>query len=147
MATVRRSRTLPATPDELWRIVGDAHHLPRWWPRVSRVENVDEDAFTEVLETDKGRPVRADYRVEASVAPKFRRWSLATADTPFEHFLRRSEIEVRLDPLGRETRVTLVLVQRARGLSRLGSPLLRKAARRQLDDALDGLDALVAPEG
>ena len=26
-----------------WRVAGDANHLPRWWPRVQRVENVTEE--------------------------------------------------------------------------------------------------------
>ena len=38
MPTTRRSRTFAAEPNRVWSIVGDAHHLPRWWPRVERVE-------------------------------------------------------------------------------------------------------------
>lgn len=57
------SRTLRASPDEVWAVVGDPHHMPRWWPRVLRVECVEDDGFTQVLTTDKGRPVRADFRV------------------------------------------------------------------------------------
>ncbi len=40
MPTAQRSRTIAASPQELWDVVGDPHHLPRWWPRVSRVESV-----------------------------------------------------------------------------------------------------------
>lgn len=144
MATVRRSRTLRATPDEVWAIVGDAYHLPRWWPRVTRVEGVEEDAFTQVLTTAKGAPVRADFHVLESAAPRLRRWAQQLVNTPFERVLAQSEVEVRLEPAGEAgTRVALALAQRLRGLALLGSFMVRRAGRRQLDDALDGLEALV----
>jgi len=66
--TIRRTRTFQATREEIWAIVFDPHHLPRWWPRV----------------------------------------------------------------------------QQLRGMARLGSLMLTRASR-QLDEALSGLDALVAP--
>ena len=144
MPTVRRSRTLRATPDEIWAIVGDAHHLPRWWPRVTRVEGVEEDAFTQVLSTSKGVPVRADFHVRESVAPHVRRWAQQLVNTPFERVLAESQVEVRLEPAGEaDTRVAMALVQRVRGLAMLGSFMVRSAGRRQLDEALDGLEALV----
>jgi uncharacterized protein YndB with AHSA1/START domain len=143
MATVRRSRTFRASPQELWRIVGDAHHLPRWWPRVTRVESVDDDSFTEVLRTERGTPVRADFRVVSSEAPIRRCWAQQVAGTPFERILSRSETEIRLEPEGDATRVAISLSQRPRGLAVLGSLMVRSAAGRQLDEALDGLEALV----
>ena len=144
MPTVRRSRTLRATPQDVWAIVGDAYHLPRWWPRVTRVEGVEADAFTQVLTTAKGVPVRADFRVVASAPPSLRRWAQQLVNTPFERVVALSEVEVRLaaDEAG-ATRVALSLDQRLRGMARLGSFMVRRAARRQLDGALDGLEALV----
>ncbi len=145
MATIRRSRTLGASPEQLWAIVGDAHHLPRWWPRVTRVETVDEGGFTQVMQTTKGKPVRADFRVVSSDAPSVRRWAQQVTGTPFERILARSETEVCLEPDGEATRVAITLEQRARGVALLGSFMMRAAARRQLDEALDGLEALVGP--
>ncbi|MGH2898345.1 MAG: SRPBCC family protein [Solirubrobacteraceae bacterium] len=146
MPTVRRVRTLPATPEELWAIVGDAHHLPRWWPLVTRVEGVDAGAFTQVLTTTKGVPVRADFRVVESAAPRVRRWSQELVNTPFARVLASSEVEVRLQPAGAAgTRVAVALVQRLRGTAVLASFMVRSAGRRTLDDALNGLEALVAP--
>jgi uncharacterized protein YndB with AHSA1/START domain len=142
--TVRRSRTLHAPPEEIWLIVGDVYHLPRWWPRVTRVEGVEDDAFTQVLTTAKGVPVRADFRVVESAAPRVQRWAQQLVNTPFERELAASEVEVRLEPDGDSaTRVALSLVQRLRGLALLGSFIVRTAGRRQLDDALNGLEALV----
>ena len=144
MPTVRRSRTLPATREQLWAIVGDAHHLPRWWPGVTRVEGVVGDAFTQVLTTGKGVPVRADFRVVESAAPSVRRWEQQVVNTPFERILASSSVEVRLEPAGEAgTVVSLTLAQRMRGVGALGGFMVRSAARRQLDGALDGLAALV----
>jgi uncharacterized protein YndB with AHSA1/START domain len=143
VATTRRSRTLSATPQELWAIVGDAHHLPRWWPRVTRVETVDADGFTEVLQTERGKTVRADFRVLTSDPPRERGWAQQVAGTPFERILARSETQIRLEADGERTTVAISLAQRPRGLALLGSFMVRAAARRQLEEALDGLEELV----
>ncbi len=142
---MRRSRIVRATPDDVWAIVGDAHHLPRWWPRVTRVESVEDGAFTQVLTTAGGVPVRADFAVVESEAPRVRRWAQQLVNTPFERVLALSEVEVRLEPEGAAaTRVAIALVQRLEGFAMLGSFMVRRAGRRQLDDALDGLEALAA---
>jgi uncharacterized protein YndB with AHSA1/START domain len=142
--TVRRSRTLRATPEEVWAVVGDAYHLPRWWPRVTRVEGVEGAAFTQVLATAKGVPVRADFLVVASETPSLRRWEQQVANTPFERILAASSVQVRLESAGDvATLVSLTLAQRMRGLGVLGGFMVRRAGRRQLDGALDGLEAIV----
>ena len=146
MPTVRRSRTLRATPEEIWAIVGDDYHLPRWWPRVTRVEGVDGNAFTQVMTTAKGAPVRADFRVVESARPAVRRWEQQLVNTPFERILAASAVEVRLERAGdAATRVAITLAQRLRGFGLLGGFMVRRAGARQLDRALDGLEALVAP--
>ncbi|MGH2855564.1 MAG: SRPBCC family protein, partial [Solirubrobacteraceae bacterium] len=40
MPTTQRTRTIAAPAGEVWELVSDPHHLPRWWPRVARVEGV-----------------------------------------------------------------------------------------------------------
>jgi uncharacterized protein YndB with AHSA1/START domain len=147
VATIRCERTLPASPQELWAIVGDAHHLPRWWPRVARVEGVDADAFTEVMKTAKGKSVRADFRVVESTPPHARSWAQEIAGTPFERILARSETAITLQPEGDATRVSICVAQRPRGIALLGGFMVRAAARRQAEEALDGLEALVGATG
>jgi uncharacterized protein YndB with AHSA1/START domain len=140
---VRRSRTIGATPEQVWRTVCDPRHLPRWWPRVQRVESVEGDRFTEVLQTDKGRSVRADFRVTESSAPEVRRWRQEVEGSPFERLLRSAATEVRLAPHGEGgTRVTLTIDQRLRGVGALGGFLVRRATRAQLDEALDALQQM-----
>ena len=143
MAVIRRSRTIAAPPDEVWETACDPHHLPRWWPRVQRVEGVDAAGFTQVMRSSKGRPVRADFRIEEARPPEVCCWSQELEGTPFERLFTESSTTIRLasDP-GGGTRVTLEATRRMRGLNRLGGPLLRRATRHQLDEALDGLARL-----
>ena len=143
MPTTRRSRTLPAAPDDVWRVVGDPNHLPRWWPKVQRVEGVDAHAFTKVFGTSKGRPVRADFRVAEVEAPRRRRWVQVVEGSPFERILLSAEEVAVVEQGGDGTTVTLETRQKLRGLSKLGGFIVRRATRRQLDEALDALERIV----
>ncbi len=139
MTVARRSRTLPASQQELWEIVSDPHHMPRWWPGVDRMEAVEDDRFTQVLKTKRGRPVRADFRLVGSEPPWTRSWAQEVAGTPFERVLTESVVEVRLEPAPGGTEVTLSQQQKLRGYSRTGGLLLRRATESKLDEALDEL--------
>jgi uncharacterized protein YndB with AHSA1/START domain len=139
VAAAQRSRTLSASAEELWALIADPHHMPRWWPGVERVEGVEDDRFTQVFKTKRGRPVRADFRVLESEAPATRSWEQEVAGTPFERVLSASVIEVRLEPAPAGTAVTISHQQKLRGYSRTGGLLLRRATRARLDEALDGL--------
>ena len=148
MPTVRRSRTVPAPPDQVWEIIADPDHMPRWWPLVKRMEGVAEDEFTQVLITRKGRSVRADFRVLVSDPPGGgssagrRVWEQETAGTPFERVLGEAITEVIVEPKDGATRVTISLTQRLRGYSRTGGFMLRRATRKRLSEALEGLEGL-----
>jgi uncharacterized protein YndB with AHSA1/START domain len=144
MAGAQRSRTLPASPEALWELVADPHHMPRWWPGVERMEGVEPDRFTQVFKTKRGRPVRADFRVLRSEPPTSRSWEQEVAGTPFERVLSESVIEVRLKPAPAGTEVTISQQQKLRGYSRTGGFMLRRATAAKLDDALDGLARIVA---
>ena len=139
MATAKRSRVLAAPRDELWDLIADAHHLPRWWPGVERVEGVADERFTQVLKTKRGRPVRADFRVIESEPPGLRTWEQELAGTPFARVLSASVITIELQAADGGTEVTLVHMQKLRGYSRTGGLMLRHATAAKLDEALDGL--------
>jgi uncharacterized protein YndB with AHSA1/START domain len=168
MPTVRRSRTIEASPEDLWEVLGDPHHLPRWWPRVSRVEAVEENAFTEVLTGPSGKIVRADFKLLEQVDGQRIVWSQQVENTPFARVLRSAETEITLTSASaghaaggyREhpsaTEVTIELRQELQGfsprpgsgswiggLSRFGSPLVRRAAHSTIAEALDGLERIV----
>lgn len=144
MHTTRRQRTIRAPAQELWEVIRDPHHLPRWWPRVSRVEGVEGDAFTEVLKTAKGKLVRADFTVVEADEPGRRlRWSQQLEGSPFARLLSCAETEVRLAPEGDATGVTLELRQTLTGVfPRFGAFMVRRAAAATLEEALDGLERI-----
>jgi carbon monoxide dehydrogenase subunit G len=139
--TTRRSRVVAAPQGVVWGTVGNPTQLPRWWPKVVRVEGADDRGFTEVLATDRGRSVRADFVVLEHSTGQLLSWSQEVEGTPFERILRSAETAVRLEPAGEaSTRVTLEQRQRLRGPAALGGLLVRRATRRILDQALDALE-------
>jgi uncharacterized protein YndB with AHSA1/START domain len=145
--TARRSRTIAASADELWDVIADPHHLPRWWPRVKRVEDVHADAFTEVMTTAKGKVVRADFHlVQVEEGARRLRWEQSVQGTPFANVLRSAATEVRLTPLaGAEaaTEVTIELQQSLQGVfARFGGVMVLRAAAQTIEGALDGLERI-----
>jgi carbon monoxide dehydrogenase subunit G len=135
---VRRSRTVAATPEAVWRVVADPRSLARWWPRVERVKSVSGDGWTTVLRSERGRALRADWRLEVSESGR-RAWAQELEGTPFAKVLHHRRVEVRVSAAGDGTRVEVELSQRGRRMARFGSFMLRRAARKELDGALDGL--------
>jgi uncharacterized protein YndB with AHSA1/START domain len=137
---------IPAPRAEVWKVVADPHHLPRWWPRAVRVEDVRGEAgsrraqWTLVLGTTYGRSVRADFRsISAATGERFV-WEQLVQDSPFERIIRSAEAGVELADADSGTAVTIYTDERLRGLSRLGGAMMRGAARRRLDEALEGLE-------
>jgi uncharacterized protein YndB with AHSA1/START domain len=139
VATAQRSRRLTVSQQELWELISDPHHMPRWWPGVERVEGVGEGRFTQVFRTKRGRPVRADFHVLDSQPPWLCSWEQELPGTPFARVLAESVLEVHLEPAGEGTEVTIAQRQKLRGYSRTGGLLLRRATSAKLDEALDGL--------
>ncbi|MEA2428576.1 MAG: hypothetical protein QOF37_2204 [Thermoleophilaceae bacterium] len=146
MPRVTRAATVNAPPDDVWRLVSDPHSLPRWWPAVVRVEDVteDEDAWTNVMRTPKGRSVRADYTRTDLEPPRRVAWRQELVESPFERILAAAETEIALAGAdGGGTRVALTSSERLRGRFRLGGFMVRRATRRRLDEALAGLEQAV----
>jgi uncharacterized protein YndB with AHSA1/START domain len=137
---------IAAPVGDVWSVVSDPEHLPRWWPRTERVENVRRvrggrrSQWTKVLQAKSGKSVRADFRCVSAAENERYVWEQDVADTPFERLLRSSVLEIALSPADGATEVTLASRQRLRGLSRLGSPMMRRATGRLLTDALEGLE-------
>jgi len=114
-----------------------------------RVEDVKQmgsgkrSRWTMVLGTDRGKGVRADYRCTSAASGERYLWEQDLEGTPFERILRYSRLEILLDERDRGTSVKLASSERLRGLSRLGSPMMRMATRKRLDEALDGIERAV----
>lgn len=142
-----RKRTLQAPVGEVWKLVSDPYNLPRWWPRTARVENVDakpggkRTQWTKVLQTGEGRGVRADFRCVSSAERERYVWEQELEGTPFERHLKALRVEVGMRERDGGTEVSLTEEQSLKGMSKLGSPLMRRARRDVLDEALDGIEA------
>lgn len=144
MPTTKRERVVPAAPGAVWAVVSNAHHQPRWWPKVTRVEGVSDGRFTQVLQTASGRSVRADFLVVHRAEGRSLRWEQQLTGTPFERVFRASATEIALEPAGDGTRVTIVAEQQLAGMSRIGGGgMVKRGTRKILDEALDGLAAIV----
>jgi uncharacterized protein YndB with AHSA1/START domain len=152
MPRVSRTRVIAADPARVWELVSDPHSLARWWPRTLRVEDVESNGpgaqrWTTVLETQRGTGVRADYRATSATPGSRYGWEQEIEGTPFARILRSSRLEITLEAVEAGARVTLTSDETLRGLSRLGSPMMRAAVRRRLDDALAGIERALVGEG
>ena len=145
MPTVSRSRTIEAGTEDIWALVSDPAHFARWWPDVVRVEEATPEAWTKVLTSGSGKAVRADFTRVAADPPRHLEWRQELEESPFERILSEAVTEVTLSPAEGGTKVELRTRQRPRGWARLGAFLLRRATRRKLDEALDGLERAVGP--
>jgi len=144
MPRVTRRRKVEAPTAVVWELVSDPYNLARWWPKVMRVESVEGEGgaaqWTKVLGTAEGRGVRADFRCNEFADGERYGWEQLIPGTPFERHLRRYEVEVVLAEDEGGTKVSLNASQTLRGLSRLGSPMMRRGQGALLDEALDGIE-------
>ena len=148
--SLRRARVVNAPIEDVWRVIADAHQMPRWWPQIERVEGVDDDRFTQVFVSTRRRTVRADFRLVASEPPGtgerrgHRTWSQELKGTPFERVLQESITEIVIEPAPEgATRVTIGQRHKLKGSSRLGVLSMRRATGKRLDQALDGLAGIL----
>ena len=90
--------------DRVWEVVADPHHLPRWWPRAVRVEDVREEEGEAVHWTTVLGPRRAAASAPTTAAPAASRQSLAweqeVEGTPFERILSRRDVRIEVEPEG-----------------------------------------------
>lgn len=150
MPVARRERTLKAPPERVWEVIEDPHHMPRWWPEVTRMEAVERDRFTQVFTSKRGRPVRMDFHLiafeppgPAGDPPGRYAWEQELEGTPFERFMSSAVTEILLEPAPDGTRVTVAQSHKLRGYSRTGGFLMRRATRSRLDEALEGLERIL----
>jgi|SRR5579863_5827288 len=143
MARTTRTRRIAATPEAVWDVVGNPHHLPRWWPGVARVEDVRGGRFTEVIPTRRGKPVRLDLLIAESDSARRLVWTQELTGTPFERLLSSWTTTITLAPDGADAcLVTLEEHQQLRGTLRAGLLLQRRPAARRVESALAALAAL-----
>jgi uncharacterized protein YndB with AHSA1/START domain len=146
ITNAKRTRVLDAPIAAVWEVLEDPSQMPRWWPRVERMEGVEADRFTQVFVSKRRHTVRADFRLLASEPPDahyptgHRTWTQEVAGTPFERVLSESITEVLVEPAPEGgTRVTIAQRQKLKGYTRIGALSMRGATLKRLDQALDGL--------
>lgn len=136
----RSERVIAAPRERVWEVVGDPWHEPRWWPGVQRVEGVTKRGWTSVMLSKRGNTVRLDWSVEHNKRPTSRRWAQELEGSAFSRLFDYRAVEVRLEARGPgETHVALEMEQEVRGWARFAPWMMRRAIRRQLSGALDGL--------
>jgi uncharacterized protein YndB with AHSA1/START domain len=146
----KRKRVIEADRQRVWDVVSDPYHLARWWPRTRRVEDVHErrrgtgTQWTNVMQAKSGRDVRADFRCLYSREREAYAWEQQVAGTPFDKLLHSSVTSIDLEDAGSGTKagtlVTMRMEQKMRGVNKFGGFMARSAAKRQLDEALRGLE-------
>jgi hypothetical protein len=115
--------------------------------RVESVEGKGGSAqWTKVLGTAEGRGVRADFRCREYADGERFGWEQMIEGTPFQRHLRRYDVDISLAEATAGTEVTIAAAQTLRGLSRLGSPMMRRGQGALLDEALDGLERALGGE-
>ncbi|WP_026912189.1 SRPBCC family protein [Patulibacter minatonensis] len=141
------SKTTDAAPEDVWHHISNATRLPAWWPKAERAEDVQGGLFTLVLRSSRGVPVRTDWTTTTSKRPEVQRWEQQIVNTPFEKALKTSVVEIRLEPSGDGTRITVTvereLIQKGMLAARMG----RKASKEQAGLALDGLLRVISSAG
>ncbi|MDQ3720880.1 MAG: SRPBCC family protein [Actinomycetota bacterium] len=140
---MRRERAVAASPGAVWAVVGDPERPPEWWPSVTRVEEAGPEAWTAVMETPRGKSLRADHTMLESVACERLVWRHEIEESPFERIMSDSRYQVLLEPAGEATTVKLAHRTRLRGFARFGALQVRLATQRTLAGALEGLARLV----
>ena len=129
-------------------MVSDPERLPGWWPLVTRVEEATPEAWTEVLASPRRKIVRADFTLVESEPLRRRVWRQEVAETPFERLLAESLRKVELEQeRDGSTSVQITVHHRPRGWARFAFVQLRRATARQVEEALDGLEALFPAPG
>ena len=139
---VSRSRTVPAAPERLWTAVADPACLPDWWAGRRTREDASREAWTTVLQHTQGRTLRADYTLLESDHPRRLSWRHEVDESPFERIPTRRSPCSSSNPSRRARRARLTTRPELRGMSKLGGLQVSRATRKQLDEALDGLQAL-----
>ena len=144
---------MPAVPDRVYDVIADPRRLKDWWPRVSRVEDVDgkpgtaRTRWTNVMAADSGRKLRMDYICTGATRPERYEWEHELEGTPFEDHMARQWTEIRLKPSGEGTEISLTANHTLRGSARLAGFMMKKTQREMLDRALDSLEGVFSAAG
>ena len=130
---------MAAAPEAVWEVVSDPRRLARWWPRTERVKGITAKGWTTVLRSERGRAVRADWRLEQSERRCAGRGPRSSTARRSRGCCASAAWRRGSSALDGGTQVRLELRQRRAG-GQARAAQMRRAAGRELDGALDGLE-------
>lgn len=152
MITVARSRSVPARPETVWQLVCSVERLPEWLTFAEAAETLEGegDGRLHRIHGHWGRQrSEIDQRITSWDPPRRLEWCHETErldGKPAPRFARDTRFQVRLEPDGEGTLVTLESVQVP--ASALKGLAMRVLSRRKLAGAyersLQRLDAVVS---
>lgn len=152
MITVARSRSVPARPEAVWQLVSSVEHLPEWLTFAEAAETLEGEGNGRLhrIHGHWGRQrSEVDQRITSWDPPRQLEWRHEAErldGKPAPRFARDTRFQVRLEPDGEGTRVTLESVQvPASALKGLAMRLLsRRSLAGAYEQSLRRLDAVVS---
>lgn len=152
MITVARSRSVPARPEAVWQLVSSVERLPEWLTFAEAAETLEGEGNGRLhrIHGHWGRQrSEVDQRITSWDPPRQLEWRHEAErldGKPAPRFARDTRFQVRLEPDGEGTRVTLESVQvPASALKGLAMRLLsRRSLAGAYEQSLRRLDAVVS---
>lgn len=152
MITVARSQSVPAPREAVWQVVSSVERLPEWLTFAEAAETLDGDGDGRLhrIHGHWGRQrSEIDQRITGWDPPRRLEWRNEAErldGKPAPRFARDTRFEIRLEPEGEGTRVTLESFQLP--ASALKGLVMRALSRRQLarayEQSLRRLEAVVS---
>jgi len=152
MITVARSQSVPAPREAVWQVVSSVERLPEWLTFAEAAETLDGDGDGRLhrIHGHWGRQrSEIDQRITGWDPPRRLEWRHEAErldGKPAPRFARDTRFEIRLEPEGEGTRVTLESFQLP--ASALKGLVMRALSRRQLarayEQSLRRLEAVVS---
>ena len=141
MITVARSRSVPAGPEAVWQVVSSVERLPQWLTFAEAAETLEGDGDGRLHRIHghwRRRRSEIDQRITIWDPPRRLEWRHEAErldGKPAPRFARDTRFQVRLEPDGEGTRVTMESVQVP--ASALKGLVMRVLARRELASAYE----------
>jgi len=152
MITVARSQSVPAPREAVWQVVSSVERLPEWLTFAEAAETLDGDGDGRLhrIHGHWGRQrSEIDQRITGWDPPRRLEWRNEAErldGKPAPRFARDTRFEIRLEPEGEGTRVTLESFQLP--ASALKGLVMQALSRRQLarayEQSLRRLEAVVS---
>jgi len=141
MPSARCQIELNVPAEKAWAYAADPSRLPRWWPAVERVDRTDEESYTRWVMSPRGRAVPMAFRLAELEAGHKVCWQQDLVGTAFARSVKSSQETIKVVASASGSTVDLSIRRRLKGTARLGSILVHRGQRRELNAAAENLKA------